>query len=51
MGVYEERAPPTTGMHWVSVIPVSALLIGRPAPAGTPRRLGRKLLAQIAILW
>jgi len=22
MGVYEERALPTTGMHWVSVIPV-----------------------------
>lgn len=40
MGVYEERAPPTTGMHWVSVIPVSALPIGRSAPAGTPRRGG-----------
>lgn len=32
MGVYEERAPPTTGMHWVSVIPLflgRSLLIGR----------------------
>ena len=43
MGVYEERAPPTTGMHWVSVIPVSALPIGRSAPAGTPRRGGSSL--------
>ena len=25
MGVYEERAPPTTGMHWVSVIPLFPL--------------------------
>lgn len=40
MGVYEERAPPTTGMHWVSVIPLSALPIGRRAPTGTPRRGG-----------
>lgn len=44
MGVYEERAPPTTGMHWVSVIPVSALPIGRCAPAGTPRRGGSSSL-------
>lgn len=47
MGVYEERAPPTTGMHWVSVIPMSALPIGRRAPADTPRRDESSPLARI----
>lgn len=36
MGVYEERAPPTTGMHWVSVIPLFALPIGRRANPAAP---------------